>query len=81
MNGKVAQQQALRHLGATYQQIAEVFQIHKRTAYSHCAAKPGSNVTPWEARSYAERNRAIQAAEAAWHEAFQYGRVTGKAYL
>lgn len=75
--GQVANQQALRELGASFQQIADCFGINKRTAYSHCKAYEGSKVKHWNDRSPDEQEIALAEARYAWENAFEQGKVKG----
>lgn len=61
--GAVAQQQALVLVfGLSYRQAAKVANIHHRNLWSHVAAKPGSNVAPWESRPIEVKRAAIERA-------------------
>jgi len=57
--GRVALKQALRQLGLSYRRIAAITGVHPWTAWLHVAARPGSNVSPWGARTKSERREAL----------------------
>lgn len=64
MVGRIAIQQALRELGFSYRQIADLTGVHPRTVWQHCnrSIRQGGSGILWEERSYAERDAAVQEA-------------------
>lgn len=62
--GAVAVKQALFHFhGQTYEQVASLTNVSRRTAYAHANASNGSGVVPWDNRTDDEQLNAVMAAD------------------
>jgi DNA-directed RNA polymerase specialized sigma24 family protein len=58
--GKIAVQQALREMGATYKEIAALCNVSQRNAWKHC--NRAAKCRAWNERSAEEKNYALDVA-------------------